>query len=156
MPLSEAAARASLAPQTGEVFLAYLKVTHPDIDPIRIVNNNEPITRADGEYAPWPFNVEWPESADDANVAMTVTLDNIDRGVTDLIRGLTGAPPACEIGVVLASSPDVVEFGPYSMSVLGADYDELTISLTLGRDEDPLNLQVPRQRYLPSNSPGLF
>lgn len=157
MSLSETAVRASLAQQTGEVFLAYLKIEHESFaEPIRIVNNNAPITRADGEYMPWPFAPDWPDSADDTNVAMRITIDNIDTSITKLIRDIVGAPPTCEVGVMLANTPDVVEFGPYKMSIVSATYDQLTIAIQLGREEDPMNLQVPRQRYIPSNSPGLW
>ena len=44
------------------VFLSSLRITHPDLaDPIRIVNNTEPVQRADGEYVPWSFEAPLPD-----------------------------------------------------------------------------------------------
>lgn len=154
-PLSSAAARAILARETDEVFLILLEITHPDILPVRIVNNTEPVTRVEGTYQPYPFEAVLPEDSDAASPQVQLRIDNCDREVTRVLRNLQGIPK-CTLRVVLASSPNVDEVGPYSFSILEVGYDAMMISATLGYEEDFLNQAVPAQSYIPSNSQGLF
>ncbi|MBO9717530.1 MAG: DUF1833 family protein [Pseudoxanthomonas sp.] len=153
--LSPAAAAASLAAQSPEVWLACLVISGPGLETMRIVNNTEAITRAAGEFAAYPFEAELPEDGERAGGTATLRLDNIDREVTRLLRDYTGIATAT-IEVVLASQPDTVEIGPLEFAVLGAEYDELVIQLSLGHEEDLLNQRVPAQAYQPSNSQGLW
>lgn len=154
--LSPAATASILARETAEVWLAALRITHPDLTAIRLVNNNEPVTRADGVYQPWPFTAVLPDDTSDANQSVRLVIDSIDRSVLRAIRGLRGPRPQAVLEVILASSPDTVEMGPFEFAVLGADYDELQIEASVGYEEDFLNQAVPAQTYTPQNSPGLW
>lgn len=58
--------------------------------------------------------------------------------------------------VVLASSPNTVEAGPFNMKLAGAQATADTITGTLGQEQDIFSQQVPGQQYLPTTSPGLF
>jgi hypothetical protein len=58
--------------------------------------------------------------------------------------------------VVLASSPNTIEAGPFAMSLQQAQADAQTITGTLGYESDIFSQQVPAQQYLPTSSPGLF
>lgn len=153
--LSPAAAAASLAAQSPEVWLPCLVISGPGLETVRIVNNTESIARATGEFLPYPFEPELPEDAERATGTATVRLDNIDREVTRLLREYNGIATAT-IEVVLASQPDVVEIGPLEFSVLVAEYDELVIQLSLGNEDDLFNQRVPAQAYQPNNSQGLW
>ncbi|WP_337054106.1 DUF1833 family protein [Pseudoxanthomonas sp. USHLN014] len=153
--LSPAAARAVLSAETEEVFLACLSITHPAIDTIRIVNNTETVMRLAGEFTPYPFQSTLPTDNEDAPGTVTITIDNVDREVARLIRNLEGIPAAV-LEVVLASSPDVVEVGPFDFDIVGADIDVMTVQLTAGYVEDFVNQGVPAQTYTPSNSKGLW
>lgn len=153
--LSPAAAKAILSAETPEVFLACLTITHPSISPIRIVNNTETVVRAAGEFVPYPFQSQLPTDNEEAPGTVAITIDNIDRDIARLIRNLDGIPQAT-LEVILASSPDVVEVGPFEFSVLAADIDVMTVQLTAGYVEDFLNQGVPAQSYNPSNSRGLW
>lgn len=154
--LSANAAKAILARETEEVFLCLLTLEHPDISPaIRLVNNTEPVTRSDGTYQPYPFEAVLPEDTDTGRPQVTIRIDNIDREVTRKLRELSGVPK-CTLRVVLASSPEVTEMGPFEFSVLSAEYDVMLINVTLGYEEDFLNQAIPAQTYTPSNSAGVF
>lgn len=156
MSLSDTALRASIAQQTSEVFLVFATFTHESLDePIRVVNNNEPIVRSDGTYWPWPFDIEWPENADDSNYTATLTMDNIDTIITRKLDALQGEPPLCTMFEALASSPNNIEFGPIELELQGSSYNQSTMSLSLGIKLDVSNTQYPRRSYLPSNSPSL-
>lgn len=153
--LSPTASRAILAPETPEIFLACLTITHPEIEPIRIVNNTEDIARGGTVFRAYPFEAPLPDDGEDAPASLQITIDNIDREVVRLIRGLQGIPTAV-LEVVLASSPDVVEVGPFDFSIIASDIDVMTVVLTAGYLEDFMNQGVPAQAYTPSNSRGLW
>lgn len=153
--LSPAAARAIIARNSEEVFLALLEISHPDIETVRIVNNTEAVVRAEGEYVPWPFEAVLPEDTDSASPHVQLRIDNCDREVIRKLRELTGVPK-CTLRVVLASNPDHDEVGPFAFSILSAEYDAIVISVMLGYEEDFLNQACPAQSYIPATSPGIF
>jgi hypothetical protein len=153
--LSPTAAQAVLARETGEVFLVLLKIEHPSITPIRIVNNTETVVITDGTYNPYPFEAVLPDDTDNPSPLVQLRIDNCDRAVIEQIRSIVGVP-TCTMSVVLASNPNVVEVGPFVFSILHADYDALTINARIGYEEDFLNQAVPAQSYTPTNSQGLF
>ena len=154
--VSPSALQAMLARETDKVFLVALKVMHPSMATIRVVNNTQVITRTDGVYQPFPFSLNLPAETDDAVPQITVQFDNVDSLITDAIREISGKRPIMEFDVILADTPDVVEAGPFSFSVISATYDVMTVSCTLGFEEDILNQSVPKGNYNPANSPGLF
>lgn len=154
--LSQAALQALLAQDTAEVFIPILKITHPDLTaPILLAYNTETVHRADGDYLPYPFQINIPESSDNEAPTVNLTVDNTDLSVNDAIRSLVGMPTV-EFSVVLASSPDTVEIGPYEMSLQNAQANAQTITGTLGFEQDMFSQSVPAQTYIPTNSPGLF
>lgn len=158
MPLPESALRASLALQTDEVFLECLRITHSGLAaPVCIVRNNEAITRADGVYQPWGFSVTYPENGEDTSRSGSIDIDNVDRAVSDLLRGLDMRErPKASIFSIMASAPDVIVEGPYQIEIAQASYMLETMSLSLGDDGDPMQKQVPAIKFQPSNYAGLF
>lgn len=153
--LSAAAAEAILARETGEVFLACLTISGDGLDTMRIVNNTEQVVRIEGTFHPYPFEADLPEDTDSASPQVTVRVDNVDRQVLRALADYQGVPQ-CTLEVILASSPDTVEVGPFEFAVLSADFDALLISVQLGYEEDFLNQAVPADSYTPTSSPGLF
>jgi hypothetical protein len=153
--LSAAAARAILARETAEVFLACLTISGAGLDTLRAVTDTQPLVRAGGTFHPYPFEAVLPEDTDSASPTVQLRVDNIDRQVTGALRAYEGVPQVT-LEIVLASSPDTVEMGPFEFSLLAVDYDALLITATLGYEEDFLNQAVPAQSYTPTSSPGLF
>lgn len=153
--VSPTALQAMLARETAEVFLVCLRLTHASFGTIRVVNNTQQIVRADGTYLPFPFSIVLPNDSEDRVPEVTVQFDNIDGMITDAIRTVSGRP-AVSFDVVLASSPNVVEAGPFNFMLMNAQYDDKIVTCTLGFEEDILNQAVPRGSYNPANSPGLF
>lgn len=153
--LSTAAARAILARETGEVFLACLTISGAGLDTLRAVNDTQPLVRTGGTFHPYPFEAVLPEDTDSASPTVQLRVDNVDRQVTRALRGYEGVPQVT-LEIVLASSPNTVEMGPFEFSLLGVDYDALLITGRLGYEEDFLNQAVPAQTYSPTSSPGLF
>lgn len=146
-------ARAILAQDTAEVFLPCLKIVAGET--FRIVNNTQAITKADGEYEPYPFEPSFPNDSDEASGSVSVRISNIDRQVTEMLKSFNGIPLAT-LELVTANDPDSPILGPCEFSVTGAEANITDITLNLGHEEDFLNQQVPAQSYIPSTSQGLF
>jgi hypothetical protein len=153
--LSTAAAAAALARETAEVFVTCLRITGSGLTTLRIANDSVAVVRTAGTYQPCAFEAVLPEDGADWNGTISVRIDNVDRTIGRLIRNYEGIA-TCRLEVVLASSPNTVELGPFDFSVLSADLDETAVVLTLGYAEGFLDQAVPAQAYTPSNSPGLF
>lgn len=154
--ISATAMQAVLAQRTEEVFVPCLNINHPTFaNPIRLAMNTEPVVRADGTYQPYAFQINLPDQRDDQLPQVTLTVDNTDLQVNNAIRTLQG-PPTVTMDVVMASSPDTVEIGPFNYNLTSATADANTIQGVLGFEDDVFSQQVPAQLYTPTNSPGLF
>jgi hypothetical protein len=153
--LSSAAKAALTFQETGEIYLMLLTIQHPALIPsLYFANNNADITSRGNTYLAWPFQVALPEEREDTVPTIQIVIDNIDRRIMAGIRSLPTAPTVL-LEVVLASSPDTVEAGPFNFTLRGVDYDALTITGTLS-PEDILNEPFPQYTYSPASFPGLF
>lgn len=154
--VSQQALQALLAQATSEVFIPCLRIDHPAFDePIRLAYNTETVHRADGDYLPYAFQIKLPDQLEDSIPSVQVIVDNTDLAVNDAIRTLVGAPDV-RFEVVLASSPDTIEAGPFDFKLQQATADADTISGALGLDADVFSQQFPGQNYSPVNSKGLY
>lgn len=109
-----------MAQETAEVFIPLLRIEHPDLDaPILLAYNTETVHRTDGDYLPYPFQINLPVQSDEEIPQITLTVDNTDLEINNKIKTLVGQPSVTFM-VVLASSPDTVEAGPFEMLLQGA------------------------------------
>lgn len=145
-----------MAQDTAEVFIPLLRIEHPSLGaPILLAYNTESVVRSDGTYLPYPFQINLPVQSDEEIPQVTLTVDNTDLSVNDKIRTLIGEPSVTFM-VVLASSPDTVEAGPFAMKLANATATADTITGTLGQEQDIFSQLCPGMQYMPGNSPGLF
>lgn len=153
--LSSAALAAVFGAQTGEAFLALLTLDHAQLAaPIRVTSDSV-ATVSNGEtYAPFPFTVALPQERDDQLAGARLVVDNIDRSIVIALRSISSAP-SVTLDIVLASSPDTVEAGPFNYTLKDAKYDALTVEGELAF-EDILNEAFPGGSFVPQTHPGLF
>jgi hypothetical protein len=151
-----AVARAALnAPQTDQVFLALLTIAHANLPtPIRVVNDMVNLTSRGDEYIAYPFNIDLPGESEDELPRVRLTIDNVDRQLVEAVRTLT-TPPTITLEVVLASSPDTVEAGPFPFTLRSAEYDAFVVTGDLAF-EDVLNEGFPAHSFTPNAFTGLF
>lgn len=156
--VSATALRAMLAQETGEVFLVCVTIAHPSFTaPYLLVADQVPLVRTAGTFEPFAFALNLPNEQEDSPPVVQMSIDNIDTEILKSIRNLpAGKRPDIKIEVVLASSPNVVEKGPYDFQFLSTDYDQASITGTIGFEDDILNTAIPGQSYTPTNSRGLF
>jgi len=152
-----ATARAALqARETPEVFLCLLTLAHPSwVTPIRVVNDGVGHTAGGQDYLSFPFDITMPPETEEGQPKVTLEICNVDRQIVAAVRGVSGDPITVELAVALASTPDVVEAGPYSFSLREASYDATVVSGTLAY-EDLLNEPCPPRTMTPAVTPGLF
>lgn len=154
--VSPVALQALLAQDTAEVFVPWLRIEHPELaTPIRIAYDARALSKADGEYLPYAFQVNLPSQYEEQIPQVQVTIDNTDLEVNEAIRTLVG-PPKVTFGVALASQPNIDEAGPFAFELQQVTANSSSIQGTLGFEEDVFSQQVPGQQYLPTNSAGLF
>lgn len=153
--LSGPAIRAVLSRETDKVFVPLIRIEHPDIQTIRICGDTAQVVRTDGTYLPFPFEFILPPDHDGELPRAALKVDNVTKEIVKAIRSLTGRPKVTFL-LVLADSPEVVEYGPAEFLLGNAEWDALQVMGTLAYQEDIWMQTVPGQTYTPSTSPGLF
>lgn len=154
--LSIAAAAAVHAQETGEAFLVLLTLSHPDLaQPIRVTSDGKDTPSRGSTYLQYPFEVTLPDEGDEAPPSVSLRIDNVDRQIVAAVRGITGDAITVRLEVVLASTPDVVEAGPYDFALREVSYDAQTIEGTL-HYEDIIAEPYPGDSFTPSRFPGQF
>jgi hypothetical protein len=147
--------QAAYAQQTDQIYLVCLEINHASLaQPIRVVNNYSNITSGGNEYIGFPFDIELPQDFEDALPNVNIAICNVDRQIVYAIRSLTG-PPTITMFVVLASSPNTIEAGPYTMTLRSANYDAMAVSGTIV-PEIVADEAFPGDYFTPGNFPGLF
>lgn len=159
------------APASAEIEVALFLIEHPDLDaPIRLSTDNTERLSVDpllyGTRSTWrganpvtdPYlwivaSAVLPGDDDEAPASARLVIENLDAGLTTLLRSFT-EPPTISIAVVLADSPDVIEAEWTGLQLASADITDAEITLTLSRDEVELE-PFPPGRMTRLNFPGL-
>ena len=155
------------AQETEEVFVLLLEISN-ELDPsqpIRVALDSQSLDSkltVDGvdthgsavTFAGGFFAIELPEEAGDNISTVRVSIDNVDRVIVQAIRNASN-PPEVRLWIVLRSSPDLVEAGPYFLVLESAEYDAMTVTGELAF-EDVTNRRFPQHEFTPHLVPGLF
>lgn len=154
--VSPAARRAAYASQTGEAFLVLLALSHPQMAEPILVSSDAVNTYVGGDtYQPFPFQISMPSDTDDAPPRVQLTIDAVDRSIIRAVRGLSGAPITVTQTIVLGSSPDTIEAGPFTFDLREVEYDAVEISGSL-QYADIINEPYPSETFARSTTPGAF
>ena len=155
--LSQTAWEQLLAQETNITFLPLIKISHPELsEPIRVVNNQRDLEKAgsdESHYVAFPFEVNIPESTEDTIPQVTLTIDNVDRQLTQTIREIR-TEPSVTLEIVTAEQPTRVEVGPYEFKLKNADWDKITVSGNLSY-EDLLNIGFTAHKFNLFDFPSL-
>lgn len=156
--LSQAARAAAFAQSTDQCFLALLTLSHPTLpQPIRVCNDGRDLVSRGLTFQRFPFEFELPEESDAAPPTVRLRICNVDRTVVAALRtaASSGEPVQVRLEIVLASSPDTIETGPFDFALREASYDAIVVEGTLVY-EDLLNEPFPADTFTPTTYPGLF
>ena len=165
--VSSTARQAMYEQSTDEVFVILLEISNEitPSEPIRTamdsINLDSKLTVDDVEthsvavtFVGGFFSIELPEEAGENVSSVRLSIDNVEREIVASIRRAS-TPPEVRMWIVLRSSPDVVESGPYYFTLESASY---TASMVTGEltFEDVTNRRYPKDEFTPHLVPGLF
>lgn len=94
-----------------------------------------------------------PEDREQGITSTEIVLENVDSGMIDVARELK-TPARVDFAVVLASTPDYVDFEWTDLRTISVDYDEVSISVAVSR-EDVMGVACPFGHMTKSRFPGL-
>ena len=155
--ISAAALKGMLAQQTDEIYLELVAISHPSlVGTIYIANNNEDVTSGGHDYVAWPFGMKLPDDDGNELPQITFTTDMVDQSIGRQVQALRYPMPKITYKVVLASSPNTVEAGPFSFDAVSVQYDAVTLQGNLGYEDEYLNEPFPGTQCTPNNNPGQF
>ena len=147
--------KASNAVETGEIFLTLLEFTHSELGtPLYFVDNTVSITSNSIVYEPYPFRITLPEDTQGVLPEVGLTIDNVDRTLTEAIRGFNN-PPNVTLKVILASAPDTIEMQIDNLKLRNISFNAFTVSGSLIIDS-PMSRKFPASTYNPKQYPALF
>ena len=153
--VSAAFRAAAYAQETGEVFLVLLEIDHEDMaGPIRVVNNRISVVSNGNVYLGYGFLVEFPTDTEGEIQSARLTIDNVDRQIVQAIRSVSSSPTVT-MKVVLASSPDTIEWGPVSFEARNVNYNVESVSADLVY-HSLMQQALPAIVFDPINFPGMF
>jgi len=154
MPISAQNARYVFDPSTDAAFFFLLTVWTPGDPEIHLVNNLEPVTSRGITFEPYPFSLTLPNDDTTKTPTVTLTIDNVDRRLIELIRGLPTAPNV-KVELVTNKFPDLVEREIDYLKVRTVDYDAFRITFTL-EIQNVMARQFPAGSYDPVQFSDLF
>ena len=155
--LSDSALQSTFDQRTDQVWLVFLTIDHASLAaPIRLVMNEEDVIKGGETYIAFPFEIELPGESGEQLPSARLRIANADRMIMDQIRStITLGAPEVTIEIGLASSPDVVEYGPMKMSLSDIEYDAFMVTGTLG-GEEAMSRHFPADNFDNPNFPALF
>lgn len=153
--ISLTALQAVFAEQTEEVFLMCLTVNQPSLAaPLLFVNDKVDLVRTVGTFIAFPFQLKLPDQTDQETPQVTLVIDNVDRSIGESVREFTSAP-IITLEVVLATTPDIIEAGPFVFTAITVQYDASRVEFTLGYEaimDEPAN----KWQLTPAIAKGAF
>lgn len=153
---TSAAARAALyAPSTGEVFLHLVTIEHADLPaPIRLVDDLVDIVSRGETYTASPIRPSLPPDTPEELPGIDMVIDNVERDIIIALESIV-TPPTVTIEVIMASTPDTVEAGPFVFDINTCKYTATQATLRL-EVERLLSEPYPVGLFTPTLFPMLF
>jgi len=153
--LSPQARSALYAPQTSDVFVVLLTLSHDNLpEPIRVSSDAVNTVSRGNTYIAYPFDLTLPDESEGRPPRARLVIDNIDRLIIGSLRQIQTAPKLC-IEIVRSAAPDVIEaiFDDFRLANVIYDSQSVSCDLTI---EDFTSEPYPSSTFCPSLFPGLF
>ena len=161
-PLSTDFLTAVLAQATGVVPVFLLEISHESIEPtvefpdgvVRICTSKSTITHDGHDYLPYGFTAAFPEVTDTSTGDTKITIDNVTRWLTEIVRNLTGEPEVT-LKLVTEDEPNVVQVSTRPLIMKGVTVNASTVVASIGV-ESYVSEPFPCGTYSPNNFRALF
>lgn len=147
--------KAAYDTSTDEVFLFFIEINESSLDePLRFVGSKSDLIVNDTTYVGYPFMLNLPSDDGETVSSVELVIGNVDRELNATIRSIQSGLEAT-YWIALASSPEIVQEGPFTMGLTSVKMDALTITGTL--TTEPIMAQgVCDFTVTPVTCPGLF
>lgn len=152
--LSPIARNALFAQESGEAFIALVKLEHPNLTgPICVTSAGIDVDSRGETYLAFPFDVALPDEAPDRPPRSKLRIDNVDQEMGITVREINTAP-TITIDVVTASDLDTPEVTYPDFRLNNVTIDRLYIEGDLTLEEftsEPYGGTFTKSLY-----PGLY
>lgn len=155
MSLSQAGLQAVLSQSTEQCFLECLTISHPDMaSDLLLVNDRQDLVRTAGTFSKAAFSIDGVRQDEEQLPALKITADNVDQRIITQVRSLAGSREKINVKyeVVLADTPNVVEYGPINFKVENISNNLMQIQLVCSFNRGFLNSAHPYLQFAPSNA----
>ena len=153
--ISDVFKEALLQRETDERVVVLLTIEHPDLaEPLRLCLNPKPITSRGHVYSFFPFQITLPEEREDQAPVARLVIDAVDLVIVSVLRQIEAAPTVT-IELVLASSPDTVEYQGAPMLWRSIAYTVTTVDGTL-QGPRIFYSRFPAEVFSPATTPGVY
>ena len=165
--LSPAALKAMFSPESSDTLITLLTISGSGItSPIYLADGYTKrisetadeviygVTSNSVDYTFLPIEITLPSEEQDATPRCSLTIHDVTRYLTPIIRSINQAP-SVNIKLVLNSSPNVIEAEFDGLLMSGISYNASTVTAELtveSMDSEPF----PAHTCTPSYFPGLF
>lgn len=147
--------KAATAPETDEVLLTLLTV-YVNKEPILHLCDNTVSIKSNGiDYEPCGFMVNLPDQSEEQN-SCRLQIDSVDPAIYRIIKdAAVKYEITIALAIILASSPDVYEEGPYKFILRNIATNAGVITGEL-YDFYIHDRNLTGHKYTPEDFPGLF
>jgi len=141
------------AQQSGDPYLTLVTLSGPNFT-YRLVNNTVDIVSNGQTFQAFPMRVRLPTDDGESSRDFQLEFDNASLLLVVALRSIT-EPFNCQIDMILASMPDVIQSSVSDLLVRVVSYDGKKVIARIVLDNF-LASAAPSERYTPSTFPGMF
>ena len=139
--------------ESEDPFLTLLTLSGTGFE-YRLVNNSVDVVSRGELFTAFPMKIRLPVDDGESAREFQIDFDNASLLLLRALRSVT-EPINCEIEMILASLPDVVQISIGDLLIRSISYDETKVSAKIVLDNF-LTIGMPSERYTPSLYPGMF
>ena len=130
--ISEKAEISANKPETEQIWLVLLTLTHPDLEgPLRLVRDNVDIRSGGNLFNAFAFDIELPTDEEGKVPRGKLRIDNVDKQIVDAVIAIGSNPINVLTQVILKETPDIIEFENGSLKLRSVTCNEDTVEGTL-------------------------
>lgn len=155
MALNEAGARAATDQTSGEIPVVLISISSAELpEDMNFALNDADVTHNTIVFKRSGFQYKPPAQGDQVGTVGQLRIDNVDRVLSQAVKGLAEAP-AIQIIQVLASDPDHIQdsFPPFKFFNISWNNFDMEGSIGLPNDSDEPSVSLS---YSPREAPGLY
>jgi hypothetical protein len=141
------------AQQSDDPFLTLVTLTGTGFT-YRLVNNTRDIISNGETFTAFPMKVRLPTDDGESARDFQIEFDNSSLLLLAALRSVT-EPIGCQIDMILASMPNVIQMSTSDLLIRSISYDESKVSARIVLDNF-ITVGMTSERYTPIAFPGMF